>query len=245
MPNSRGARYAAGVKTVPQLVDSFIPARWFTNVTTPAREIDVIVIHSMEAPEKGDTAEAIARFFQTLPPDRKASAHFCVDNNSIVQCVEMRDVAYAAPGCNHNGIQIEHAGFARQTQAQWLDEYGQAMLALSAELSAAICKRYQIPVTWLDPEELIQGKKGFTSHANVTHAFKKSDHTDPGVGFPHQQYLDQVRAILNPQPAVLRVDVTAGGTILKGQAWESPALQKRIEALIRANQKVEIRRSSG
>src|SRR3954454_6387676 len=83
------------------------------------RPFDLVVIHSMEAPEKGETAEDVGHFFEK--PSTRASAHYCVDNNSIVQCVQERDVAWAAPGANHDGVQIEHAGYARQTLREWED----------------------------------------------------------------------------------------------------------------------------
>ena len=73
--------------------------------------IDLLVIHTMEAPEKPDTAENVAKWFagSTAP---QASAHYCIDADSIVQCVQDRDVAWHAPGANHNGLGFEHAGTA-------------------------------------------------------------------------------------------------------------------------------------
>ena len=57
--------------------------------------IDVLVIHTMESPEKPDTAESVANWFSgsTAP---QASAHYCIDGNSIVQCVHDDDVAWHA-----------------------------------------------------------------------------------------------------------------------------------------------------
>jgi N-acetyl-anhydromuramyl-L-alanine amidase AmpD len=175
----------------------FIKSRWFT--PTDGRKLDVIVIHTMEAPEKGETAEAIARYFQRLPATRKASAHYCIDNNSVVQCVLDKDVAYAAPGCNHNGIQLEHAGYARQKPADWKDAYSQAMLRRSAALTARLCRRYSIPVRWLSIEDVRRGRRGITSHNNVSRAFRRSTHWDPGEGFPKTQYLQMVKEALAPK----------------------------------------------
>lgn len=172
----------------------FIQARWFTKSTLD-RGIKWIVIHSMEAPEKGETAENVAQYFHRT--DTKASAHYCIDNNSIVQCVLDKDVAYAAPNANRHGLHFEHAGYAKQTAAEWDDEYSRAMLKLSAELVAEKCKLYGIPAVWRSPDELKQGLRGITSHANCTKAFGGS-HTDPGAGFPHAEYVAAVAAILSP-----------------------------------------------
>jgi peptidoglycan hydrolase-like protein with peptidoglycan-binding domain len=79
----------------------FVQARNYTRANRQA--IDVIVIHCMEWPDKPDGAERVSAWFasDTAP---KASAHFCVDSNSIVQCVRVEDVAWHAPGANGNGI---------------------------------------------------------------------------------------------------------------------------------------------
>ena len=175
----------------------FVPAKGFT--PTSGRAIDLIVIHTIEAPETAQTAEGCARYFQTT--DRQVSSHYCVDNNSIVQCVKEKDVAWCAPGANHDGIHLEHAGFARQSAQDWRDDYSRAMLALSAKLSAEVADRYRIPVVWLSPLALIQGRRGFTSHNNVSVAFKRSTHWDPGTGFPHDRYLaDVARRLGRDQP---------------------------------------------
>lgn len=173
------------------LAERFIPARWYT--ATSGRAIDLIVVHTIEGPEKGDSAESTARWFQTLPSTRKVSAHYLIDADSIVQSVRERDIAYAAPGANHDGIQLEHAGRARQSHGEWLDAYSRRMLKRSAALSAELCLRYKLPIAWLTASEVAAGRLGITSHANVSRAFGKSSHWDPGPHFPVFYYLTLVR----------------------------------------------------
>jgi hypothetical protein len=43
-----------------------IKAKWFTDLTEK-RTVRVIVIHTMEAPKRADTAENVARYFKNLP----------------------------------------------------------------------------------------------------------------------------------------------------------------------------------
>ena len=171
----------------------FMAARNFTKAGR--KEVDLVVVHTMEAPEKGETAENVAAWFagSTAP---QASAHYCVDGDTIVQCVRDDDVAWHAPGANHDGIGIEHAGYARQSQADWEDEYSTRMLERSAQLAAHICARYGIPPVWLHPADLLAGRRGITSHANVSRAFRRSDHHDPGTSFPIQRYLKLVQRFL-------------------------------------------------
>lgn len=169
-----------------------IPAKWFqkTDRALPYRNVRLIVIHDMEAPEKGTTAEDVARYFAETT--RRASAHICVDNNSIVQCVPDRDIAYGAPGANHDGIQIELAGYASQDRAHWLDDYGLALMEKAANATAQYCLKFTIPVQHLTNAELKGGSKGIVGHYQVSAVYKESDHQDPGLGFPWDYFMMRV-----------------------------------------------------
>lgn len=151
-----------------------------------------VVLHTMEAPEKGDCAENVARYFAR--PSTRVSAHFCIDNDSIAQCVPAELVAWHAPGANKFGIGLEHAGYARQTAAAWRDPYSAAMLDLSQRLCAELVHHFAIPVQFVDAKGLLALKPGITTHAECTKAWPdKGTHTDPGPHFPLREYLDGVR----------------------------------------------------
>lgn len=181
----------------------FIQAKNFTKVQGH-RVIDVVVLHTMEAVEKDGTALRVAQWFAG-PAAPQASAHYCIDAHEIIGCVRENDIAWAAPGANRNGIQLEHAGFAKQNTTEWSDAYSQQMLESSATLCAAICVRHGIPVVRLEVADLIAGRRGLCGHIDVTRAFKRSTHTDPGGDFPWDRYLQRVRA-------ALPVDVTSART---------------------------------
>lgn len=170
----------------------FVQARNYTKANRTAAGIELIVIHTMESPEKGSTAENVASWFAG-PSAPKASAHYCVDQDSVVQSVKDSDVAWHAPGANHNGIGIEHAGYAKQTPEEWADPASTAMLLLSAKLVAGLCKKYEIPIVRLTPEDLKAKKKGLCGHIDITNAFNEGKgHWDPGPSFPWQQYLEMI-----------------------------------------------------
>ena len=157
--------------------------------------IDLIVIHTMEVAEYPNVAKNVAESWAG-PNSAMASAHFCIDDNNIIQCVKVEDTAFHAPGVNSIGIGIEHAGYASQTDAQWHDDYSTKLLELSAGLVAQLCIKYNIPVTFIDSAGLINKERGITTHVAVTNAFHKSDHTDPGKNFPMNEYLDKVNAYI-------------------------------------------------
>lgn len=188
-------RKAATAATVPPAGHGgpipFVQAAHFTPVAE--RAVDLVVLHSTEGAEVGGAARAVASWFAGKQAPN-ASAHYVVDNDAIVQCVKENDVAWHAPGANHNGVGIEHVGYARQSAAEWGDPYSSRELILSAGLAGGVCARHGIPVAFVDAAGLVRGERGITTHAEVTKAFHGSTHTDPGPWFPMQVYLDMVRA---------------------------------------------------
>lgn len=162
--------------------------------------VDLIVLHSMESQERKDTAENVAAWFADPRRAPRASAHYCVDSDSTVQCVRDEDIAWAAPGANHNGIHIEMAGRARQTGAEWFDQYSLALMHRVCGLTAQLCKRWNIPAKICRPADLIVQKRGITTHAYVTAAFNRSTHTDPGPDFPLEWFVVTVASRLAENP---------------------------------------------
>jgi hypothetical protein len=178
----------------PTLIPTFVPAKYFRAwVGVQGRIITHVIIHTAECSESPTGAEAVASFFKMGPPS-PASAHFCVDNNSTVQCVRIADVAFAAPPLNDKGVHIELAGVARQTLAEWNDPYSRDELARCAILVAEICKKYNIPVVYVDATGLKANQWGITTHMQVSNAFHQSNHQDPGVNFPMNEFLAMVQA---------------------------------------------------
>jgi N-acetylmuramoyl-L-alanine amidase-like protein/putative peptidoglycan binding protein len=183
--------------TLPHTIP-FVEARHYNR--TPRAIVDLIVLHCMEAPEAATQAEQCAAFFATLGPDHVASAHYCVDSDSVVQCVPDHCVAYHAPGANKYGLGIELAGYARQSRLEWLDTFGVRMLWLAAQLTARKCAERNIPVVYLPAAKLLGPRpRGITTHCEVNRAFKKSDHTDPGPGFPIDYFIEHVEVAMDSQ----------------------------------------------
>jgi len=162
------------------------------NITsTDGRAISVVVIHTMEIAERDGAAEACAGWFAN--PDSEVSAHYCVDADTTIQCVRDEDIAWHARGGNANSIGIELAGFAGQGSLGWNDDYSSAVLERAARLTAEVCERYTIPIRRLRVAGLTAGRRGVTGHADVSAAFRKSDHWDPGPDFPWTLFLRLAR----------------------------------------------------
>jgi N-acetyl-anhydromuramyl-L-alanine amidase AmpD len=194
---------APSIRPPPMLAHSIPLVASKYQLRVPRAAVELIVLHCMEAAETSTTAEACAQWMATLPESAgKKSAHYYVDSDSVVQGVLDHHIAYHAPGANGIGIGIEHAGYARQTREEWLDAYGQRMLGLSVQLSARLCALWHIPATFVRAADLQLRKPGITTHREVTAAFGKSTHTDPGPNFPIAWYVERVAALMTAQGAV-------------------------------------------
>lgn len=157
--------------------------------------VRLVVIHTMETGEGRKTAESVASWFagkHGKPP--RASAHICIDRDSAVRCVRAQHQAAAAPGSNRDGYHVELAGRAKQTAAQWADDASTETLQIAARHCAKIAERYEIPLVKLTVEEVADGHtSGFCGHADVSKAFRKSTHWDPGPNFPWDVFLGMVQ----------------------------------------------------
>jgi N-acetyl-anhydromuramyl-L-alanine amidase AmpD len=167
------------------------------------RVVELVVIHTAEIGESLAGAEALMKVCAVNP--RVASWHYAVDADSITQSVREEDIAYAAPGANRNGIQIELSGRARQTKEEWQDAFSLTMLELAADLVAGICFRWDLPMVFVPRESLrLPGARGITTHAEVSKAFEKSDHWDPGPNFPMAWLLERVQWKTRENPPMPR-----------------------------------------
>lgn len=132
--------------------------------------IDRVVVHVTQ----GSYRSAV-KVFQD--PDHKAAAHYIVrQDGHVTQMIRELDVAFHTGNREYNerSVGIEHEGFVDRPQ-----DFTAAMYASSARLTAAICRRYGIPV---DREHII-------GHVEVP----GTDHTDPGPHWDWDRYLALVR----------------------------------------------------
>jgi N-acetyl-anhydromuramyl-L-alanine amidase AmpD len=149
----------------------------------------------MEYPEKLTAAEDVGHFFANQEKGSKkgSSAHVGFDENSGCRYVSDHDVAWAAPGANHNGLHVELAGYSKQSRADWGDEYSMNMLELAAEWVARKAHRYDIRPRKIGAEDIRAGRSGICGHLNVTHAYPNlGSHTDPGENFPWGHFMHRV-----------------------------------------------------
>lgn len=149
--------------------------------------IRVIVLHTMEVDE-GDpnVAEAVGHAFEV--PSRQASAHVGVDIDSECRYVADADTAWAAPGVNNDGLQLEMAGRAGQNTSDWADADSKLILERGAQRVATWCRTYGIPARRLSNAELAAGGMGIIDHNQASQVYGGT-HWDCGPNFPWASFM--------------------------------------------------------
>lgn len=191
----------------------FVQARNYTRlVPSPERQVSLVILHSIEADDKPSTAEAVAHWFAG-PNAPKASAHACIDIDSVVECVRPNDVAWSANAANACSYNIEIAGWAKETEQNWMAHaFTLQQAAAQAQLA---CAEFSVPISLIGDDELadclrnsaimrnkMRGQLtitdgGVTTHVQVNRVLRQwrkynlpaqdlraLSHSDPGISFP-------------------------------------------------------------
>ena len=162
-----GGVYPTNIHQVPAYSGNYATGRSGVSVS-------MIVIHDTE----GSYDAAISWF---KDPAAQVSAHYVVQSSDgdITQMVSEANTAWHAGNHPYNlkSVGIEHEGFM-SAPTRWFTD---AMYRRSAQLSAAIAKRYSFTV---DRTHII-------GHAEVP---PPSTHTDPGTGWDWNKYIGYVNS---------------------------------------------------
>ena len=161
----------------------------------PAHEANYSVGRAGRAPDRivvhiaaGSLAGTAAWFAN---PEAQVSAHYTVGaDGRVLQHVRETDTAWHAGDfeVNKRSIGIEHEGFHGPNGAWWSPT--EAQLQASAELAAAICRRWSI----------IPDQFGIVPHSAVN----PRKPLCPGPGFPLDSYRALVASFLQPERAPTR-----------------------------------------
>lgn len=157
------------------------------------KQTQFVVVHCTDGHEGFRKDDDVAAMF-SKPLAKPRSCHYVVDSDSVTRCLPEDAVAWHCGSTgNARGLGVELCGFARQTEAEWLDALSLPMLCIAARLIREICDRHHLPVTFIDAAGLSAGLRGVTTHAEVSKAWRESKHTDPGKDFPLAKLLNAAR----------------------------------------------------
>lgn len=148
----------------------------------------LIVIHDLEAPVRKGLVEELARgWLQSAG----VSPHGMAGPDRYVRCVPNDRIGFhvRSPG-NEVSHGIEHAGYASNTLEQWTSGEQWKALYNGARRLAEVSVELNIPLRWLSVAQVRDGvARGVCTHADISLAWRTTDHSDPGKNFPYDAYM--------------------------------------------------------
>jgi N-acetyl-anhydromuramyl-L-alanine amidase AmpD len=178
----------------------------------PNGEITRVVIHATVSACVPGGARGNAQYFQSAGAG--GLAHFVVDPGEVVQCCAEDVACWHAPP-NHGSIGVELCD-PQDGGNHWGDNNHKAMLHLAARLVRDLCIRHNIPMQYIGKNDLLMGKKGITTHYDVSQAWHQSDHHDPGPAFPMHDFIALVNQGSTPEGYVATLDPQDKHDIISG-----------------------------
>lgn len=169
---------------------------------TRLRPVRLIVLHTMEVPCTDQATRAVMVGFQDT--SRHASAHYGVGPGLTLSGVPETATAWATPGANADGIQIEQAGYSGKESGtpagtDWTSDPGAAVVARTAALMRDLCARWNIPRRHLTDAQLAAGQSGIIGHIQASRVYGGT-HWDPGDTYPWEQITGSNQTTTTPTP---------------------------------------------
>lgn len=149
-----------------------------------------IVLHSTVSPCRSGQARKTAEYFRS--ENSGGSAHYAVDPYETIQCVLDSVIAWHAPP-NPGSLGVEMCEYPHPTNLKrWNDAEHRLMFRRAARLVAELCLAYDVPPYYAGAVSLKLGRRGVTTHAQVSKAWRQSTHWDPGA-WPRVKFMREVR----------------------------------------------------
>ena len=156
--------------------------------------IQSICVHTVECPPERDGI-AVAQW-QTNPANGSSYNVLAGADGILILCNTDDFMPYAAgPTGNARCLHISLTGYASMSREDWLAD--DAKLRRTAEQIAAWSQLYDIPLEFIDADQLRTGARGVHGHAEISAAWREVDHTDPGPGFPFDVVLAYAAELLD------------------------------------------------
>lgn len=107
---------------------------------------------------------------------------------------------FHAPPLNEKWYGICIPGFARQTREEWLDELSDAHISGVAKFIVGVSIIDNFPTDRVNVIGLLAGDSGYCAHDDVSKAWGKTDHYDPGPNFPWDILAAKIAELTTPAP---------------------------------------------
>lgn len=184
------------------LPDRTITARSHGGVMTGGPRLGVI--HSAETPLAAGYAHSIsANWFAT---QATTSAHVMIDPVETIRLLPDNVVAYAVgPKANGFTINVEQAGRASLTRAEWLTEPGRAQMLKVAQYMVECRDRWGIPLRWATDAQIRAAaggspRQGWCFHDDIRRVLGGTTHTDPKPHYAADELMATAARLGSPAP---------------------------------------------
>lgn len=175
-----------------------------------------VVVHTVEG---GESLNGI-RALMTKPGDRQRAAwsptnlvYYGASYDAIAcddgtyDTVQLGNNAmgypYSAPPLNKYWLHIVMPGYSSQLDANpgWRDPFSLGCIRAVARYIADMSKRYGFPIVQTFAAEMkaagVEDCTGYCGHVDVSYAFGKTDHTDPGKNFPWELLAEEIASLVH------------------------------------------------
>jgi len=180
------------------------------NSNGPRGQTLYIVLHTQQARSTAVNLATFCNNSRITQPGNPVSYNLAVDDEDTVEIVPVDEGPWSAADANDIAVHICFAGsFAEWTAGKWLETDASdgldedAMLTRGAKAAAAACKQYGIPAVYAGnngkdgwPNCWPVLPKGIVGHRDFGR--RGGGHTDPGDGFPMDEFLRRVNQFLDP-----------------------------------------------
>ncbi len=163
----------------------------------------LIVIHSAETPLKAGYANSIATNW--FGKSATTSAHFMVDPVETIRMLSDNVVSYAVgPKANGFTLNIEQAGYARLSRAEWTTPDGLVQHRKVGALVRELCDTRGIPLRWASDQQIRDAARGIPGgicfHNDIARVLGGTTHTDPIPSYPADIVMANALGGANVQP---------------------------------------------
>jgi hypothetical protein len=143
-----------------------------------------IVIHTTESANRPGMSDVLAIPAFWKRQNKGYNAHLVMDGEGLTaKCAFDNQICWAVAGSNTGSLHIELIGTASYSKSQW--RHYDKGLKQAAKWCAYWCETHNIPIK-------LSVNNGIGTHAMHSKAFGISDHTDPGINFPLQEFMRRV-----------------------------------------------------
>lgn len=200
------AQFDYGITKVMHGFNPNTPDNATGNSDGPRGSTSYVVLHTQQAKA---SAVSLANFCNNswkTQPDNPVSYNLAVDDKDTIEIVPVAEAPWSAAAANGIAVHICFAGsFAEWLAGKWLETDASdglnedAMLTRGAKAVAAACLQFGIQAVYAG-DGGVSGwpvlPKGIVGHRDF--GARGGGHTDPGSGFPMDEFLRRVRSFMSP-----------------------------------------------